>query len=400
MSTGHLPVVLEMQIGRYSRRQSAAIVLHETVFMNLTAMRVLYGTLSSPTGAVESWILPDRESQFTPEMSWRGTVLADDQVLAALGCIEASTVRLTIDARSCSVGPVPRSSLLAPDEVLCDDSIAPGADRILILGPKGESVVRVNRLPQHSRIQNQVRLSAHARHLLGVGSRLNGGKVDPEVTSGVTVMPFRQVVGSSGQDGSRERPFAQRLRENVEYRRRRVVSSIDRMGAVLVGAPEVSAISTRARLGDDFHRIVRVSRDLLSEIGAMPGASVYVRWGEREVLAVLQPDRILDETYDFGAPIGGFDGDFVNDEFRVSLPLAVRLELELPARAIVQIRRRVLSVISGQLNQSIVPLAGFGVAALAVPGVTGLLAGVGFAVVLLLALVPVRHSRAPKGLWR
>jgi hypothetical protein len=393
---------LELTVLRCPRRQVDAVFLHPAVFACLPPLPVLRGELEWSTKSAVRWVLPDTEDRFSADVMWSQTAFVTQRTLDALGCSEGDVVVLTVEAQTCRVGPALVNSPLGADEIECHENLFPGEDLFLLTSAKAVAIAGVRRTSSNSLHVDRVRLSAHTRHLLGLSSQLSSDLADPSASSIVTVTPWRGPIETSGFSSratSSSMSAIRQKRRQVHVALRRSVLAADAFGGRIVGAPEASLLATRADLGDDTHRIVRIDEEFMRIIGAEPGSGIYVRWGSNEVMAVLHPARRTNARYEFGQPIGG-GALRVDDEFRVSLPLEIRMELGLPAGAIVQVRRRVFSVIATQVNSAIVPLAGFTVAALALPQFSVLSSIVGMVIVTTLALVPVRVPRAPKGLWR
>jgi hypothetical protein len=171
----------------------------------------------------------------------------------------------------------------------------------------------------------------------------------------------------------------------------------DRITTSVLRAPGVVLRTTEATPGEDQALTVRIAAELFPLLGTSPGKQVYVEWGpgNRAIATALATrDETIDDLPDF---------QIVGDRLShaTSLPAfaqirigaATRATLGIPRIAVITIRRRVVPLIIGRLNELIVPVTGLliGIAAKVHFRAWAVIAGV--LIILFLLLAPLRLRR-------
>jgi hypothetical protein len=165
--------------------------------------------------------------------------------------------------------------------------------------------------------------------------------------------------------------------------------------------------TTQAPVGDDASSVIRLHPAVFPSLGLRPGTQVLVTWCDLRVAALALEDY---ERYD--AETRSFIDQRQAVERTASpaspplpphlvarLSLNLRRELGIPAHTVVEVRRRLRPMVVSQLNQLTIPVAGIFLAGVAVDELRGWPLAAGLAIVILLALAPLRQARPPRGLW-
>jgi hypothetical protein len=191
------------------------------------------------------------------------------------------------------------------------------------------------------------------------------------------------------------------------YYCRRIVNLAERCLRLLFWAPEITLGVTEPVIGDDTNRVARLPQHSFPLLGIKPGDQVLVSWADRQAIAIAleayqardvgedllaqsrQVDVILTEAFDQGTP----------ESLCVGVTAELRLDLGIPRETIVTVRRRLVPLFIGRLNELTIPVGALVLAAAAVEGLKEHWFGIlfGYLIVLGLALSPLRHRGAPNG---
>lgn len=169
-----------------------------------------------------------------------------------------------------------------------------------------------------------------------------------------------------------------------------------------LGAPTVALRSYEGLVGDDARAVVRVHQTALDYLGVASGDPIIVTWATRSTYArVLLQDTDTSIRMDTQLgertgqqtrlTLGDIDSRFETaPHLRAWVSSSVRTSLGVPVDTVVRLRRNLRHVVLGQASILAFPVSGLLVGALAIPAVPWFAWGVALAVVIVLAVLPVR----------
>ena len=178
-------------------------------------------------------------------------------------------------------------------------------------------------------------------------------------------------------------------------------SSGERCLASVLGAPHLTFRTIEAAPGEDQAMTVRIPEELFPLLGTHPGQQVYVEWGPRNrtIATALVSYKATEADRPSIHMIGRrpTHAGGVPALATVNLAAPTRAAIGVPRVTIVTIRRRIVPLIIGRLNELIIPATGV---------IIGLSADIRFkawqllsavTVVVVLLLAPLRIRRSPRG---
>lgn len=241
---------------------------------------------------------------------------------------------------------------------------------------------------------SEVRLSLQTRVLLGVE---RGGSI--------VLAPFAGVTGRQNRRRAEsDVPLSLRIgRACRELVWNQLIRLLDALGRVALVAPAVSLRTVPAQLGDDTRAVIRLDEDLFAILGLAKGEQVFLNWGRRVAVGVALPWSRNGNRDQDAAKAQEVDlhwqprGDRLPRSLIVGVSAEVRSDLGMPRFSTVSVRRRVLPLVVRRVNDLTIPVGGLLLAGYTIKGVSPLTILVGCVIVTLLALLPLRHARRPRG---
>jgi hypothetical protein len=176
----------------------------------------------------------------------------------------------------------------------------------------------------------------------------------------------------------------------------------------LLGAPQLVFRTSRAELGDDTERVVRIHASLFPLLAISPGDHVMVDWAHRRAIAValeqVEHGRDRSRPVAAGVRVGAHEGDTPEDpegvlsRFTISIAAPIRVELGIPHATVVTVHRRVGSLLRARITQAVLPITAVILTAVAIPSIPHwVIALLAIAIAYLTLIVPARKSRPPAG---
>jgi len=290
---------------------------------------------------------------------------------------------------------LPVKGVLA-EQLIADDEIGLHYDDVVRLGIGQWVVVNYNGVPAACRVRRLrssadlgfVRLPLYTRTLLGIPSWSPG--LRPEVL--IAAFPVTE----------RGAPLLIAPVLWKPARAQRITGTIgtftDRITTWMLRAPSTVLRTVEATPGEDQGLTVRLPAELFPLLGTSPGRQVYVEWGPRNrsiatALAMGQetehdlPDfQIVGDRLAHATALPSFA--------QVRVGATTRATLGVPRIAVVSVRRRVVPLIIGRLNELIIPVTGLSLGIAARVHLRLWVLVIGIAAVLILLLAPLRVRRA------
>lgn len=286
------------------------------------------------------------------------------------------------------------------------------------------------RLVSRSMNIDAVRVSMHLRTLTG----LKSSKREKNPTDGTwaTVVPAKcsLVLVQPARDDSSElmledsttgKPpgFLKRLGIRIWKAARRLDYFFEvKVWRPLFRAPVFTMRVTPSHPGEDQHDIVRIHPSCFDDLGMKSGGHVVLTWMETTTVATA-----LEDPFPHGTAGSSFDhvrtvqavstssGDIpdgvpANLVLRASQQLRKQLGIvdfpEDDLVVVVEVRRRLGTILRSHINRLAAPALGLAVAAAAVPEIRGvpvLLGGLGLLLIVVLSFWPLKMPKAPSGRW-
>jgi hypothetical protein len=246
------------------------------------------------------------------------------------------------------------------------------------------------RLLDSAEDKGAVRLPLYGRVLLGIPSWAPG--LHPEIL----VSPYPRDADGRPLVMASVLPGATGLRRSVS----RAGVAADRLLAALLHAPSATLRTVEATPGEDQALSVRLPAELFPLIGTDPGQQVYVEWGPGNRAIATALPRGDDED---GPPPTRILGDRLADvpgvppHAQIKIGADTRAALGIPRQTVVTVRRRISPLITGRLNELIVPVTGLFIAVAAKIHASVWLFAAATAIILALLLTPLRVRRPRRG---
>lgn len=314
-----------------------------------------------------AWLVGNAGDQWdTCPTPWHRTVRLSQSAWRALGRSAESGVDLVLGVSSARL---PIRGALA-EQMIADNEVGIHREDAARLAIGEWAILNYSGIPAVCRVRlldspadrGFVRLPLYGRLLLGVSSSATG--LRPEIM----VSPY---------------PMSSLLVEGIPWkptRTQRITAAFgtgaDRVATALLRAPQAVLRTVEAAPDEDQALTVRLPADMFPLLGTVPGEQVYVEWGpgNRAIATAL----VLREA---------------DPDAQLRIGAATRATLGIPRLTVVTVRRRVVPLIVGRLNELIVPVAGL-FAGMALKAPIALWVLVLAAVVILgLLLAPLRIRR-------
>jgi hypothetical protein len=375
--------------------QVPTVHLHASLMAALGLFDFTLATLSEGTTgkACSVWVVGNSDEHWrgcpTP---WHRSVRISASAWRALGTGEplrsTRQVKLSVPVTRLPIKGVMIEQLIGDNEVGLhhDDAARLGIGRWAVLNYNGvPAVSRVRRLSSPADL-GFVRLTLYGRVLLEVPSWAPG--LRPEIL--VSAYPV----------DTRGRPLLPAPAPWIATPSRRAAVAagmwMDRIMTSALRAPGAVLRCIEATPGEDQALTVRLPTALFALLGTSPGRQVYVEWGpgNRAVATALEatpgavntgelPDfQIIGDRPAHVTPLPAFA--------QISIGAATRATLGIPRIAVVTVRRRVLPLVIGRLNELIVPVTGLFIGIAARVHLRVWILAIGIPVIIMLLLAPLR----------
>jgi hypothetical protein len=378
--------------------QVPTVHLHTSFMAALGLPDFTLATLSdSATGkACSVWTIGNSDEHWdgcpTP---WHRSVRVSESAWRALGTSvplrSNRAITLTFPVTRLPIKGVLAEQLIDDNEVGLhrDDAARLGIGEWAVLNYNGvPAVCRVRRLSSAADL-GFVRLTLYGRVLLGVPSWSAG--LRPEIMLSAYPADRRGKLLLVAPPPW-EPPPAQRVTGTLGVWTDQIITSVLR-------APGAVLRTVEASPGEDQALTVRLPPEWFSLLGTTPGRQVYVEWGpgNRAVATALATTQTAGNADEFP------DLQIVGDRLAhaTALPAFAQIRTGAPTRAtlgipritVVTVRRRVLPLIIGRLNELIVPVTGLLIGIAASVHLRAWVLVLGVVIILVLLLAPLRVRR-------
>ena len=378
--------------------QVPTVHLHTSLMMALGISDFTLGSLSDQaTGkSCGVWAVGNSDESWSDcPTPWHRSVRVSASAWRALGTGQPlrsnRQVALSFPFTRLPVKGVLAEQLIADNEVGLhhDDAARLGIRQWVVVNYSGiPAVCRVRRLDSGADL-GFVRLTLYGRVLLGVPSWSPG--LRPEIS--VSPYPADEC----------DRPLLIAPPPWTPSPIQRAAGVVgtwsDRIFTSVLRAPSAVLRTIEATPGEDQALTVRLPADMFPLLGTSPGRQVYVEWGpgNRAIATALTgtpADPRADELPDF---------QIVGDRLahapalpaatQIRIGAATRATLGIPRITVVTVRRRVLPLIVGRLNELIIPVTGLFIGIAASVRLRAWVLVLGVVIILALLLAPLRMRR-------
>ncbi len=391
-------VVMKTSQSKGKRWSASVVLLSPETFDSLKLVEQSQVVVRDGTNRALAWVY--RDSAVMPNEAQLSR-----KCLERLGDTRVSEVAIEIpDHRDLTVVPALVGDL--PDANEIDIS----KEDLAAIGSAGHWALAVNgrwsipvRLRVRKVLPGRIRMAMLMRTLLSVD------RLEPSEQASQTVRLCRMMQDSSNvfaRIGQYARiRHVPRVGALVIIVGHAAVEVLERMLRVWLRAPVVALRTTEALVGDDNNHVVRLAGHVFPLIGISPGAHVVIEWGDRRVIATALESvtvsaddrRILQSLQAVDLATTSTDDNF--SHLSIGITAEMRVALSMPRRTVVAVRRRVVPVLLGRLNDLTIPVGGLLLAAATIQGVSRRLLAAAAVVVTLLALMPARYRKPPRGPW-
>lgn len=283
--------------------------------------------------------------------------------------------------------------------LLGGDEIGLHRDDATRLGVSGWVVAHTSRVPAALRVRisdepddmGVARISFQGRVLLGIGPAIPGR--NPEIR----LSPFP--VDASG------RPLRTAALRPPRHRVQRFIRTlgylVDQAAIAVLRAPRLTFRVVEASPGEDQALSARLPSELFPLLGTEPGHQVYLSWGPRNesvvtaLVASSEHERFDPPVEVVGPQVP--DAPEVPSFAEIRVGAATRAALGIPRVTTVSVRRRVMPLLIGKLNELVLPVTGLFVALSTDVGLRTWQVLVAAVIVLALLFAPLRIRRTPPG---
>jgi hypothetical protein len=378
--------------------QVPTVHLHSSLMTALGLSDFTLGSLSDwATGkACGVWAVGKADESWSDcPTPWHRSVRVSNSAWRALGTDEPLSsnrpVALSFPLTRLPVKGVLVEQLIADNEIGLhrDDAARFGISEWAVVNYSGvPAVCRVRRLSSSADL-GFVRLTLYGRVLLGVPSWSSG--LRPEIL----ISPYPA--------DERGRPLLIAPPPWVPTLAQRASGLVgtwaDRICTSALRAPSAVIRTVEATPGEDQALTVRLPAEMFPLLGTFPGKQVYVEWGpgNRAIATALASPSSAPNAEEFP------DFQVVGDRLthapalpasaQIRIGAATRATLGIPRIAVVTVRRRVLPLIVGRLNELIVPVTGLFIGIAASVHLRAWVLALGIVIILMLLLAPLRIRR-------
>lgn len=383
--------------------QIPSVIFHERIRSELDIAELSVVTVTHhPSGrSFAAWAVGDEDEDWDtcetpPEHTARLSLAACRHLLPYAPVRSGDSISVTFAGGRLPLWPAHIEGLLSGTEIGLHraDAEAIGIGRWAVVNHAGVPAMFQVRLLDEPRDLGVARLSYQARLLLGTTGAVRGHpliQVSPApVDSSARPMPIPEPRWVSAQG----RPIP----------RRRVAKAFGSLAeaaaAGVLRAPGVALRTTEAGTGEDQAQTVRIHESLFPLLGTEPGKGVSIEWGpgNRAIATALVAEE-RDEDWPSIQMIGRRPQQVLRapDTAVVRVGAATRASLGIPRVTTVTVRRRVVPLIIGRLNELIIPATGLMLAAASRLSLRPWHWIAAALVVALLLLAPLRARRNPRG---
>jgi hypothetical protein len=267
----------------------------------------------------------------TDQMDRSPTVLVDNRTATRLGVVSGQVEKGQLQAVSRNLRiqpmrldyPLESSRAVVGEQVL---SVFGGAGSYALIRTTSRCMPVLLSLAPNGNFQSEerIRLSYHARLLLGIG---NSDASDRPIVS-VHAVPVAEP--QKGRSITRLRTMPGRI--------------VERIGGWMLGAPAGAFAVLSSSSSDDPMRVARCSRASMDLLGIEPGDRVLVGWLGRVKSVRVHLREASTAFLESGPEVVAWNGspnDALSDDLTIALPAVLRAELGVPRDGVVELRRSV-----------------------------------------------------------